>query len=365
MIFSGFLEFLLSLTLQSSLILMIVSLLARRSNTSDAADRLWSRSHAYILLLCLAAIVLPHVRLLQPDAMVNVLNSPMGKSIFRSAEPGASAIWLSGAVSLSLVTGWSLYRTTDLVQSATDISMQFLDPNQKLIFEDTRQQLEALRVRLVSSEHCAIPFCWQLHSPVIFLPAALLSFPSEELDSILRHELAHLRSHHPFQLFLQRLVEILFWFNPLVWITSREAAIQRELATDRRSIGSASQVASFLRGMIRVSDSCLTNPTRLAAGMEFSGGRHSAIQRRVDQLLTIDWGRTNVARKNVLYASLLAITAIAVSLLWIPLNADTTGRTILSPWPEVTASMLHEFGISVRDYEVDSHRLQEHEREAR
>jgi len=118
MIFSGFLEFLLSLTLQSSLILMIVSLLAQRSNTSDAADWLWSRSHAYILFLCLAAIVLPHVRLLQPDALVNVLNSPMGKSIFRRAEPGASAIWLSGTVSLSLVTVWSLYRTTVLVQSA-------------------------------------------------------------------------------------------------------------------------------------------------------------------------------------------------------------------------------------------------------
>lgn len=360
MIFSGFLELLLSLTVQCSLILVIASLLARHAMTSDAADRLLSRGHAYILLLCLAAFLLPHVRLLHPDAMVTVLNSQTGESIFRSAEPWISVIWLSGVVCLSLITVWSLCRTTILVRNATDLSSQFLSLEQNLIFEGTRQQLGDLRVRVVSSEDGPIPFCWQLHSPVIFLPAALLSFPPEELDSILRHELAHLRSHHPFQLFLQRLVEVFFWFNPLVWITSREAAIQRELASDRRANNSVSQVASFLRGMIRVSDFCLAHSARMAAGMSFTGGGRSMIQRRVDQLLAIDWGRTTDARKNALFSALLTVTAVSVSLIWIPLNADATGRTIFSPWPEATATMLHELGISVRDYEVDSHRLLEH-----
>jgi beta-lactamase regulating signal transducer with metallopeptidase domain len=365
MIFSGFLELLLSLTLQSSLILMLASVLSGRAKTSDAADRYWSRSHAYILLLCLAAFLLPHVRLMHPDAMVTVLNSRTGESIFRSVEPGISGMWLIGVVCLSVVTVWSLCRMTILLRNATDISSQFLLPGQSLICDNTRLQLAGLRVRIVSSEDWAIPFCWQLHSPVIFLPAALLSFPAAELDSILRHELAHLRSHHPFQLFLQRLVEVFFWFNPLVWMTSREAAIQRELASDRRANESASQVASFLRGMIRVSDSCMLLSSRLAAGMGFTGEGRSMIQRRVDQLMSVDWGRCSDAIKTAPSSSLLTITAIAVSLVWIPLNADATGRTILSPWPEATAAMLHELGFSVRDYEVDRHRLLEHEHEAR
>jgi hypothetical protein len=127
---------------------------------------------------------------------------------------------------------------------------------------------------------------------------------------------------------------------------------------------SASQAATFLRGMVRLAEFCTTRNHGLVAGLRFGGSGRSIIQRRVDQILSLDWSstETQVSRNTLLQQSALMAVAIIAALIWIPLNPDVTGRTILSPWPAVTAAVLHEAGIEVRDYEVDRHRLHEHNR---
>ncbi len=121
-------------------------------------------------------------------------------------------------------------------------------PNSHTILTD---EVHALSVRIVTSESCATPFCWQLYRPVIVMPESVSEIPDDELRAVIRHELAHLRSRHPMMLFLQRLVEIGFWFHPLVWRASRAAAKQRELSADRKANSSRVDVAAFLRSLMR------------------------------------------------------------------------------------------------------------------
>lgn len=364
MIFSEFPELLLSLTLQCTLVLVVTLVLASRASTSDVADRIWSRGHIYVLLLCLAALLFPHVRLIQTDGMMAMIGEIAHSATFGSIFAILFRAWMVGAAVLVITTLWSLVRTTLLVRSAAKFSMQpgrlELNPGSP----ETRRNLEALEVKVLWSERGSLPFCWQLHSPVIILPEALSSFPADELDAVLRHELAHLQSQHPLQLFLQRLVEIVFWFHPLVWATSREAALQRELASDRLANQSASQVAVFLKGMVRLTDFCLGRSSELAAGMKFVGSGRSMIQRRVEQLLSLDGSPRHAQQDPRSVSAVLFTAAILASTVWVPLNAQATGRTLFSPWPGLSASVLHELGISVRDYEVDNHRLLEHEHDA-
>lgn len=69
--------------------------------------------------------------------------------------------------------------------------------------------------------------------PVILVPRALperLSVP--QTDWVLLHELAHVRRGDLFIELGQRLVQILWWWHPLVWIANAEVARHRECACD-------------------------------------------------------------------------------------------------------------------------------------
>ncbi len=235
-------------------------------------------------------------------------------------------------------------------------------PNSHTILTD---EVHALSVRIVTSESCATPFCWQLYRPVIVMPESVSEIPDDELRAVIRHELAHLRSRHPMMLFLQRLVEIGFWFHPLVWRASRAAAKQRELSADRKANSSRVDVASFLRSLIRLSASPLHRFSDFPIRLNLFSHDESTVRHRVDQLLAIDWTlpqQSEAASGNseiLKGAGLLALTALVAAAIWIPLNPQATGRTLFSPWPSSTATLLHEVGIRVRDYELDSHRVTE------
>lgn len=69
--------------------------------------------------------------------------------------------------------------------------------------------------------------------PVILLPLSLLSsLPPDQLDMLLRHELAHVRRHDYLVNLLQRWVEALFFFHPAAWWLSARIREERELCAD-------------------------------------------------------------------------------------------------------------------------------------
>jgi len=218
---------------------------------------------------------------------------------------------------------------------------------------------------VVSSESCETPFCWQLHHPVIVLPEFLSACPADELRAVIRHELAHLKARHPLRLFLQRLVEIGFWFHPLVWQTSRDAAMQRELSADSLANRTQADAASFLRSLVRLSECVRRREPVLSIGLNLISGGASIIQKRVDQLLAVDW--TLPRRPDPAFLPIdsvrsvlcLIFTGMLAAGIWIPLNSHASGRALFSPWPLPTATLLHEAGVEVRDYELDSHRIEE------
>lgn len=359
----GFPETFISLTLQCSVVLLVAMFLTRRANSSAAADRIWAQSHVLVLVLCLIGILLPHFRILQPDKVLMALGQIASGAMFQTFFRTVGVVWIIGVIVLGAATLISLIKTHALVRRG-QLECRAGDST-PIWHSDTQQLLNELGAAVVWSPESATPFCWQLHSPVIVLPETIRSFPPLELDAVLRHELAHLKAQHPLRLFLQRLLEIGFWYHPFVWLVSREASLQRELASDLLANRTVSQATTFIRGMIRLADLCSTRTRRLVAGLRFGGTGKSMIQRRVDQILSRDWSSETSLTSSVSigYRAVLGLTAVLAALIWIPLNPDATGRTILSPWPSVTAAVLHEAGLEVRDYELDRHRLHEHSRE--
>lgn len=356
---SSFPELLLSLTLQTTVLILVARLLTSGLHDREAADRLWGHCHVLVLLLSVIAVMLPHLRLLRSDAVLSVVGRVTSNAAFDEFALSAFLIWIAGAGFLSIRVTVSLILTSLQVRRSQLLTLSVDNSNLRGISTETCTHLETLEVRVYRSDECPVPFCWQLHVPVIVLPDAMMTFPSGELDAVLRHELAHLQSQHPLLLFLQRMVEILFWFNPLVWSASREASLQRELAADRLANRSSEEAAVFLKSIVRLSEERMTMVSGLAAGMGFGGHGASMIQQRVEHLLSMKWSKTQSTSLRLRTMMVLLFTTVLASALWVPLNSRMTERAFFSPWPQVSATVLHEMGISVRDYEIDSHRLEE------
>ncbi len=178
---------------------------------------------------------------------------------------------------------------------------------------------------------------------------------------MIQHETEHLRSGHPLQLFLQRLVEAVFWFHPLVHWASQQSALAREFACDDAAVSSRQDVIVYLklllaiaeRGQVRESEGALLFFGRSASMVAVRG------RRLVEGLET---GRPR-ARRSVEQLALAGIIgcALLLGLVWAPVDVMSSGRTTWSPWPTWSATVLHSFDIPARDYEPYEARTRGHE----
>lgn len=91
--------------------------------------------------------------------------------------------------------------------------------------------------------------------PKIFLPAEAESWPEHELDLVLKHEFAHIRRGDLLFMKFQALVQILFFFHPLVWITNSLINYYRELACDDATLSqSANQAVAYSKIILKTID---------------------------------------------------------------------------------------------------------------
>ena len=69
--------------------------------------------------------------------------------------------------------------------------------------------------------------------PVILIPTELATADGlGAIESLILHEHAHLRRNDDWTNLLQRTIERVFWFNPIVWFVGRRIALEREIASD-------------------------------------------------------------------------------------------------------------------------------------
>ena len=83
------------------------------------------------------------------------------------------------------------------------------------------------------SDSVDVPLVMGFVRPRIVLPASLVGqVSSEELESILIHEVAHLRRYDVWTNAFVRMIETCIAVNPLAWFIMRQLAMEREIACD-------------------------------------------------------------------------------------------------------------------------------------
>lgn len=110
----------------------------------------------------------------------------------------------------------------------------------------------------------AITGAWH---PVILLPASLAqALPPAALRDVLWHELIHLRRGDLWTGLAQTLVQIAWWWNPLVWIANQRIRTLREHAVDEAvMVLAAESRATYATTLVEVARLC-TDPLALTPG---------------------------------------------------------------------------------------------------
>jgi len=355
-----FLEFGASISLQAAIIVAVAAAARRIGRIGASGEcRIWNGANLVILALTAAAATLPHLRL-WPHASIeaaSVISSVESRHVVGRV---LFVVWAIG-VSVSLLTmiaGW--ISAAQCLRKCRSISLQEVPEQQ----DELQSFIDGRAVSLMTGPQVAGPCCWQFHRPYILLPQSALQLQPREILFVIRHELAHLREGHPLQLFVQRVVEILFWFHPLIWWSSRQAALAREFACDEAVAETRSEIADYLRTLLAVVEQskAVNEPCGQTLNFGAGAGVIACRARRLVELARAPQpARPEPQRIAACRIALLVCCGLACTAAWLPLNSLASTRSVWSPWPAWSAALASDLGFEARDYEMYDRRSQVYE----
>jgi beta-lactamase regulating signal transducer with metallopeptidase domain len=161
-----------------------------------------------------------------PVSQPAVRRTPKGEAF----APGRWAVfaWLAGSIAVGLVLAGRIGRFHRRLRRAV--------PAPPWLVEEARRIGGVLGVRppeLRVVREPGTPLLWCLGRPRLLVPRDLLAaLPPERWRGILAHELAHLRRGDHWVRRLELAASLMWWWNPLFWLTRRRLSEEAELACD-------------------------------------------------------------------------------------------------------------------------------------
>jgi|GEM_PF-6779485 len=140
-----------------------------------------------------------------------------------------SMMWLSGVLGFLCLTLVRARYFDKLKNNAATAS-----PEVFAVLNSCKTELDIHKsISLLSSHEIQSPITLGWWKPAIVLPHQIENqLTSENLKHILLHELGHIKRHDIFFNWSACLINILHWFNPIVWLACRRMRMDMEVACD-------------------------------------------------------------------------------------------------------------------------------------
>jgi beta-lactamase regulating signal transducer with metallopeptidase domain len=248
-------------------------------------------------------------------------------------------LWLLGVVLTGVRVCRAWHRTGALRRAATPIA----DPGVHALLARLAAQVHLRRPpQLLTASQRTGPLLAGVVHPAILLPSALLAAPaSEPLRLALTHELGHLRRRDIVWNLLQTVVDVLFFFHPLIYLARRQSRYWQELACDHLTLAtSQASPADYGRALLDILALHRT-PAPAFAGVGIADSVNT-LRRR---LLAMKSFRLATSRRVTFAAVLVSLLAVAGILPW-RLVAQSTPPVATSTAPAAHGGKL-DFRIAV------------------
>ena len=138
-------------------------------------------------------------------------------------------------------------------------------------------------ILLLQSELVKVPVALGIFKPMILIPIGLVTHLSPvQVETILLHELAHIKRRDYLINLLQHVIEALFFFNPAVRWLSSLLRQEREACCDDMVIACSNQKSHYLQALVRFQEYSLQHPS-FAMGI---GTKRQYLLNRVKRIMT-------------------------------------------------------------------------------
>jgi beta-lactamase regulating signal transducer with metallopeptidase domain len=234
----------------------------------------------------------PRVAILEPPSAKEIIEEPSPETP-ETASNSQPRIWSDSADHL-IIQAWLVGAVAMLIWQIANIGRfrQLLaDGNQAPSW--LQQQVEELAAvlniqppEILVVPHIASPMIWSMGRARLVWPAELFDRLSESSrQSVLLHELAHLRRRDHLVGWLQLLGGCLCWWNPLFWYVSRQVRENAELACDAWVVATLPEARrDYAEALIEVAQlmSQVEAPT---PALSLGSGRRREFERRLVMIM--------------------------------------------------------------------------------
>ncbi len=196
---------------------------------------------------------------------------------------GIFLVWLVGVLVLSVLLIQRIFFVRGLIAQSEPAKNRLLDT-----LKECSVQLGIKRnIQMKLSHNASSPAVCGLFNPIILIPANLVSKIShDKFKAILIHELSHIKRNDLIVNCAQTILQILYFYNPLVWLANSIVRKIREQAVDEMVlVALGAEAKSYTTTLIDVAEMAFSRPAlslRLVGVVESK----KALSQRIKHILS-------------------------------------------------------------------------------
>lgn len=237
---------------------------------------------------------------------------------FPATQPFVLFLWMTGVLlsGARLIAGFG--NVIWLRWGRTEVAPELVQQSRLIA-----QRLGLTTARVFSSQRIREAAVVGFIRPVVLLPTSwLTSLPTDVLEAVIAHELAHIRRYDVWANLLQRIVETLLFYHPAVWWLSNRIRLEREMCCDALAAELTGDRGDYAMALERVGRLQTQGATQLSPA--FLGDRKMNMLNRVRHVL----GMSVTTEREP--AWLVGIIAVAIPALLLGLSGVHPGLSVAS-----------------------------------
>lgn len=215
-------------------------------------------------------------------------------------------LWMLGVLFFIAKFVFSFLYTNRLKKS----KIQSIQSKWKNKFTQLEHKLEInKKIKYIESKLVNVPIVLGYLKPLIIIPVGMLtSMPSNQIDAIIAHELAHIKRNDYIINVLQSLIETIFFFHPAVWYISNQIRNERENCCDDIALSVCEEKMIYAKALVSVQELKLG---KLYSAVAFSGKKKHLLN-RIKRMIMKPKVKSNFTDK-IITALIIVSAVVALS----------------------------------------------------
>jgi bla regulator protein blaR1 len=216
--------------------------------------------------------------------------------------PTIVTLWIVGLIFYILRFGYNFWQVNLLKKQ----NIQSPSMSSIAIFEKLKRKINLKKdIRFMYSARVNTPVLIGHLKPLILLPIGLCSqLSAQEIEAIIAHEMAHIKRNDYFINLIQSLIEVIYFFNPSIYILSKLIRDERENCCDEFASEICGSALPIAKALVQIETFRQENQLAMAFGR-----KGASLKNRVRRILGLAPEKAN-QNKGIFIILLLLVICI-------------------------------------------------------